>query len=229
MKAFFTRISVVLSCVVMVATAAQAQDISGNSGVPGDGIPDFYYFADDATIMTSAGELSFSAGEFTVDTDGTNMIGVLVTGPNAITTTPDDGTYLIEGGRLPQIGEQFGSQWTIGFVAASFQGIRVAPLTGDGFVGVIGDPAQFQGDADPFGIYPDNAYAYYGDTILSEADFPRDNFEDDNGELWGVLYSQDTQGRVYSNVTVVRVPEPATAGLLGLAALGMMFVRRIIG
>ena len=42
MKAQLTRISIVLGCVVLMTGLAQAQV----SGVPGDRIPDIYYFAD---------------------------------------------------------------------------------------------------------------------------------------------------------------------------------------
>ena len=53
MKAQLHRISFVLGCIVCLAGVSQAQV----SGVPGDGIPDVYYWAQDGVSRATSGEL----------------------------------------------------------------------------------------------------------------------------------------------------------------------------
>ena len=61
MKALLTRISIVLSCVALFAGLASAQ-------VPGDNLPDVYYFTEDGlTAETSVGPISRPGGTAIVD------------------------------------------------------------------------------------------------------------------------------------------------------------------
>jgi hypothetical protein len=60
--------------------------------VPGDGIPDVYLATSDfLPIFTSVGEITRSPGTIVVDTDGNDLVALLIEGPDVLATTPDNG------------------------------------------------------------------------------------------------------------------------------------------
>ena len=65
---------------VMVATLFAIAMMSGvaTAQVPGDGIPDFYYFPGGGDVMTSQGMITRAAGDLTMDTDGADIVAVFV-------------------------------------------------------------------------------------------------------------------------------------------------------
>ena len=67
------KLSLALICLTLWQAVSFAQ-------VPGDGIPDIYYFVDGSTAQTSIGEVALPAGWLTVDTDGTDMVTILIGG-----------------------------------------------------------------------------------------------------------------------------------------------------
>ena len=83
------RSHLVALCVMLLAHIASAQ-------IPGDGIPDVYRMLPGfETILTSVGEITRPAGTIIVDTDGHEMVAILIEGPDIITNAADDGSYLI--------------------------------------------------------------------------------------------------------------------------------------
>lgn len=179
------------------------------SGIPGDQVPDFYYFATDAKVETSVGPVSRPAGTLLMDTDGTDAIAMLIGGPDATTNCE-----LCEMPNLPDPNPPFfASSWAAGFINGSTQFIRTAPIQGVGFEGVIGEYE------DPFGIFPDFGITNYGPGLTAN-DFDS-VFIDDNGEFWEVIYGRDVGPNLFTNVTVI--PEPTS--LLGLLAGCMMLSR----
>ncbi|MHC4992730.1 MAG: hypothetical protein ACYTGC_17300, partial [Planctomycetota bacterium] len=162
------------------------------SGTPGDGIPDVYYFpADGLTVNTSVGVVGRPGGTLLLDTDGVDVVVILVAGPNGI-----PGCDLCDGGFLPDPNNPpfFASNWTMGFAAGSTQWVRTNPFIGPGYVGVVGE------DDDPNNLgFPDHGLTNYGPG-LSDADFPG-SF--DGGR--SVLIASDSGAHVTTNVTVVSV------------------------
>lgn len=210
MKAQLHRISFVLGCIVCLAGIAQGQV----SGVPGDGVPDLYYFtADGLTAITSVGPITRPLGTVLMDTDGTDMVAVLIGGP--------DGVHELGAGPSnsslpdPNAPPFFASSWTNGFIADKEQFIRTNPLTGDGFRGVIGEYT------DQFGIFPDLGLANYG----AGAQFIK-NVDDGTGTMWEVQYATNASGVFFTNVTPVVIPEPGAMSLLSLAAFGLLALIR---
>lgn len=229
MKGFVHRVSVVLGCVALCASIAGAQDVAAVSGVPGDGIPDFYYFVDGSPANTSAGLVAMPAGTLTVDSDGADLVAMFVGGADVSTA----GCALCDGQNLPGADALAGaSTWTLGFSAGSSQWIRTNPLQGNGFRGVIGnnfidgsDTSQpWPADVPPFLNFsdPNAGIANYGLGASFNA-----VFNDGTGEaLWEAQWATDASGGGFTNVTMVAIPEPAGASLFGFACLGLLGLRR---
>ncbi len=113
MKAQLHRISYVLGCIVMFAGVTQAQV----SGVPGDGIPDVYYWAvDNAPVTTSAGVITRPLGTVLVDTDSVDMVALLIGSPSdSLTTELAGATASLPDPNNPPFNN---SSWTTGFDCA---------------------------------------------------------------------------------------------------------------
>ena len=200
-----------LGCLGSSQLHAQSGQVSG---FPGDGIPDFYYFAEDATVMMSSGPVTRAAGHMIVDTDGTDLVAMLVGGPDVTMSCG-----LCTGMNLPGIDYLANvSTWFVGYSPnGRTEWIRANPLQGRGFVGVIGEAwidgngqshVWDSGGAPPFvdGLEPGEPIAHY-DPGLNSLAFSN-TFEDANGRFWEVGYGSDTSGLLLTNVTVV--PEPAS-------------------
>lgn len=182
--------------------AAQLSGHSQESGVPGDGILDAYYFPSDGHILTSQGMITRPAGTLTVDTDGSDMIAILIGGQDVSAEPLCD---LCNNGAIfdpNAIGFPL-SSWVVGYVNESSQWIRISPLDAQGFDGVLGE--TFVPNPDPNNSYPAFGLADYG-AGLGEDDFPK-VFADGDGRNWNVVYAGNNNGTWYTNVTVV--PEPA--------------------
>lgn len=205
------KLFLALICVALLANASFAQQ-------PGDGIPDIYCFGFAGTIPTSAGDVTRPAGTVLVDTDGQDMVALLIEGPNIFDTTPDDGNWLFGStARLPDPNASpplFSSDWTTGYIAGKSQWVRTNPLDTDGFVGVIGEYG------DPFEIFPDLGVG---------------RFISGSGGAFDVIFATSESGTFASNPEPGQmqmsplygcIPEPATTSLLGLAILGMLVGRR---
>jgi len=237
MKKQFRSIGLVMVCIVCASVAANAQV----SGVPGDGIPDFYYFQDDTSpsVQTSFGLIDRPGGTMVVDTDGYDAAAMLIGGKNVSTLAL--GCDLCDGMNLPQSSATSAGTYTVGYGGVepngSSQWIRTAPLQGLAFRGVVGtgfvDSSNVQqpwpADFPPFLDFPVQGLANYG-TGLTSANFPLVFNDGATEALWSVRIAGDTATPIFTNVTVIPgVPEP-TAGLFGLAGLAMATViRRRIG
>ncbi len=187
--------------------------------VPGDGIPDLYYFPSDGTANTSLGVISRPAGTLTVDTDGTDMIAVLISGPDVSQPPAQPGGVgcdLCDNGFLPCLNcpPFFTATWAVGFAARATQWIRTAPLSGLGYQGVIGD------DPNPNGFFPEFGLANYGPGLGGSA-FPP-IFDDGTGQLFSAIMASDNGDVFYLNFVV---PEPAS-GVTAMFALCILVARR---
>lgn len=232
MKKQLRSIGLVMGLVCAAASFANAQ----MSGVPGDNIPDFYYFQDELAgpVMTSFGLVDRPAGTLLLDADGYDVVAALVGGPNVSVT----GCDLCNNQQLPT-SSLSGDTFTVGFAAQSTQWVRTSPLSGRGFVGVIGTgyvdntgatqnswPADFA----PFLTFTTNkqGLANYG-AGLTDTDFVKVFNDGATEALWSVRVASDAGSPIFTNVTVVSVPEP-TSGLLSVLGLAAMSViRRRIG
>ncbi len=215
----------VFSVCALVATASFAQDIAGESGVPGDGIPDFYYFPSEAEVLTSDGLITGTAGTVVMDTDGVDAVAFFIGGADISV----DGCALCDGMNMPGTDALAGtSAWTVGFSAGSTQWIRTNPLAGRGFVGVVGESyvdgdnavQAWPEDVPPFLNFSD-AGAGVGDYGL-EATFDA-VFAGPQEGAWQVQLGTDDGRGFFTNVSVV--PEPASF-LLSLAGLALLGLRR---
>ncbi len=99
------------------------------------------------------------------------------------------------------------SNWTDGFIAGKTQYIRTNPLNTEGFQGVFGEYA------DPFGLSPDSYLSLYTGAM---SDFGNITVASNNGSSLDGLRLSPT----------FVVPEPTSFGLLGLALVSMMGLRR---
>jgi hypothetical protein len=186
-------VSITVAAWLLLASVAWSQI----SGFPGDGIPDIYYSQFGGTVQTSIGPISLPAGWLTVDTDGSDMVTILIGGALDVATVgPTDGVTpgcdLCNNGSLPDPNNppfNF-SSWTTGFINGSNQWVRTAPLTTTGYQGVIGQ------DPDPFDIFPDTGLAFYGSNPQFDA-----VFDDGSGQLWEVVFATFDSGTIYTNVS----------------------------
>jgi hypothetical protein len=236
MKKQLRSIGLVLGCIMFAAMAANGQV----SGVPGDGIPDLYYFQTDGLMaMTSLGPISRPGGSMVLDADGYDTVAVLIAGKDVSTDVL--GCDLCDGMNLPQDSATSAGTFTVGYGGVapngSSQWIRTAPLQGTGFRGVVGTGFIDSGDAQqpwpadfpPFLDYPDLGLANYG-TGLTDADFPLFFDDGTSNALWSVRVAANANPPIYTNVTVIPgIPEPS-AGLLGMVGLALTgMIRRRIG
>lgn len=224
------KLALVCSAVLLAAGSAFAQE----SGMPGDGIPDFYYFSmDGLTAATSMGDVSRPAGTLLLDTDGFDggVVAMLVGGPN-VSVAP--GCDLCNNQQLPT-SSLSGDTYTVGFAAGSTQWVRTSPLSGRGFLGVIGTgytdntgavQNSWPADFPPFLTFTTRkeGLANYG-AGLSDQDFSRVFNDGATEALWSVRVASDNGSAMYTNVTVL-VPEPTT-GLMSIIGLALAsFLRR---
>ena len=134
------------ACAMILAAAVTCSVRAQPSGFPGDGIPDLYfypYLIDSLTFQTSFGPVTRPGGTLLLDTDGRDVVAVLVGGPNVSVAPACD---LCDGQELP-LSPSTGDTFTVGYAGGSTQWIRTSPLVGRGFVGVIGT-----GYVDQFGV-----------------------------------------------------------------------------
>jgi hypothetical protein len=150
------RIQMGISCLLAGLLLWDVAAAQVTSGVPGDGVPDFYYFPSDGlTAQTSLGPITRRAGVMTVDTDGVGFAATLVGGPLPT-------CLLCDGEQLPSP-DGSASTWSTGFVASGLQFIRTSPLSGPGFQGVVGTgfldsdgvAQPWPADVLPFANYPE--------------------------------------------------------------------------
>lgn len=172
---------------------------------PGDGLPDVYAVVEGGeTFNTSVGFITRPIGTLIVDTDGNDMVALLIEGPD-VTSPPDDGNWLAGSSAfLPDKNAGaplFASNWTIGYIQGLNQYIRTNPLDTDGFIGVIGVYP------DPFEIFPNLGLAPVGD--------PNDFIGNT------VIFETSNMGG-FDNLQVWPTPEPTTMSLVGMALLGLM-------
>ncbi len=226
-----TRIrQMAIVCGIVVVFFVPCAAIAQVSGVPGDGIPDFYYFPSDGlTVPTSFGPVSRPVGTMLMDTDGFDVNAVLIAGLDV--TTRSLGCDLCEGMNLPQTSATSAGTYTVGYGGAapngSSQWIRTSPLQGSGFIGVIGTgfldgngvPQPWPADFPPFLDFPSLGLANYGPG-LSGDDFPR-IFNDGLSEaLWSIRVASGATGQaLFTNVANAPEPTSGLLSLLGLVAL----------
>ena len=198
---------------------------TGSAQIPGDGIPDIYYNPSTSpfNIFTSAGAVTLGPGEMTVDTDGQDMVTVLIGSGIDVTSMPTNGTSvgcgLCDNGFLPDpfAAPFFVSNWTTGTIAGSNQWVRTSPLTTPGFVGVIGEYD------DPGDIFPD-VLANYG----TFAQFDR-VFEDDTGQFFEVLFATADDGVFYTNVSpYLSIPDVRCSRIRPIRGRGRGFGRTAV-
>ena len=118
MKTTLQRISLVAVLVSVSAAASFGQVTAGPSGVPGDDIPDVYYFQETGLLQ--------------VDTDGQDFVALLVSDTSA---TFFDNCILCDGGGI-DFPPPPGHFYTVGNINDASQWIRTFPLSGDGPQGV---------------------------------------------------------------------------------------------
>ena len=229
MKGFVHRVSLVLGCVALCTGAAFGQTTSAVSGVPFDGIPDFYYSVDGSPITTSLGQITApEIGRVYVDTDGADAVAFFIGGADVATV----GCELCDGMNMPGtdgLGDT--STWTVGAIGGSTQWIRSDPLQGRGFAGVstyqfldgADMPQAWPEDFAPFVDFPDEnlGIANYGPGAMF------DKVLDDGTQLWNAQLATDGGAVFYTNITTIPfIPEPTGLGLLSLGVVGLLGFRR---
>lgn len=170
--------------------------VATGQGVPGDGIPDVYYWVDDGAVAPN-GFVSRTRGVLLLDTDGTDLSGVLVSSPTDFSAPGV--CILCEGGSYPSTTWPFQVFFTVGYINGWTQWLRSFPLSGPGPIGIFHLADDEMGNA----VFP-----------------PRPEF---NG--FSAAFENDAAITWYFDVTLVRVSEPGTSGLLALAM--MLLLRRI--
>jgi hypothetical protein len=184
-----------------------------------------------------------------------DIAAVLVGGPDVSLPNGSLGCDICNGYRLPTGSAAStpvaGADITVGFAGGASQWIRTNPLSGTSYRGVVGtgwvrnttantvvgsaaapvwpvdviDPdAPEPPDSIYFGRFK-QGLANYGPGLTS-ADFTKVFNDGLSDALWSVRVARDSGQALFTNVTVVQIPEPTT-GLLGLLSLaGMSLLRR---
>ncbi len=121
-------------------------------------MPDLYYsHGDNVVFSTSARPVTYPFGTILLDTDGIDVVAVIVDSPDLIAPCSSPGYLCGATSSLPD--PNFppfnNSSWTTGYTNDRSQWIRTNPLNTLGFVGVIGEYT------DPFGIFPDFGLAFF--------------------------------------------------------------------
>ena len=235
MKGFVHRVSLFLGCVALCTGVAFGQTTAAESGVPGDGIPDFYYSVDGSAINTSLGTIATpTVGAVYLDTDGNDAVAFFVGGDDVST----NGCELCDGENMPGVDAISDvSEWTVGAIGGSTQWIRSSPLSGRGFAGVA--TSMFLDDMDAAQPWPMDVEFPPGNIIF---DFPGEGLgfanygpnamfdqvlDDGLGEAtWSAQMATNSGAVFYTNVTPIGVPEPTALGLLSLAVFGLFGMRR---
>ncbi len=207
--------------------------IEGESGVPGDGIPDVYYDIQTGIITVDS---DFDAGGNLLD-----IVAIFIGGPDITgQCSLCDNLPVTNPSELP--GREWGdpmireaSTWTLGYSDnGSTQWIRTAPTEGIGFQGVVGEyyydgtgtQQPWPADAPPFVNFPEagTGIANIGpDNDIFENAFPSGTKDPQWQAAIGT--SGDAfvgeEARVfYTNVTIV--PEPDSIALMLLGCLGTL-------
>ena len=181
------------------AAHVAAQVTAAPSGIPGDGIPDLYYFRDDG--LTAPNGQTRDAGTLTLDTDGADFAALLVSDVEAHFF---NGCILCDGGSGPCNTPSNCHFFTAGNIHGSSQWIRTHPLSGPG----------------PIGIF-DLGLGLAG----LDSSYFQEVFDDQLAEdLWSFRFSTDSSGQFFSNVTIV--PEPSA---MLLCVAGVPWVLRRYG
>ena len=167
------------------------------SGVPGDGVPDLYYFAEASEAPN--GE-SRPAGRMLLDTDGSNFVALLLSDRDEHFFT---GCILCDGGNI-NAPPPPGHFYAAGNINDSTQWIRAFPLAGPGPVGVF-DLAD-----GPAGL---------DDTYFTPI------FQGPAGNSWSFRFAADDE-KFFSNVTVVPEPATGSLLLMLAGPLLVNIFRR---
>jgi hypothetical protein len=197
---------------LLVANLGRAQELSGISGMPGDSIPDIYYFAHAGTVQTTFGSITRLAGTLTIDID-LQPDGLLITEiaiGGADVSAVALGCDLCDGSLLP-----FGSsvtEWVASYENGATAWRSVADGSGliRGFAGVIGT-GYFGNDFQQVHDWPssDN-FPSFGLADYGIGQNFTDLFTDSNGDNWqaklATIESTILPDVIFTNVTLV--PEP---------------------
>ena len=165
--------------------SVEAQIIAADSGVPGDGIPDLYYFPTGG--ITAPNGVRSPPGTLLLDTDGSDFFVLFVADADAHFF---NGCILCEGDLIPAPPPP-GHVYTVGNINGYTRWIRTFPLTGPGPRGLVN--------------------LARGPTGLSEDYFARILEDPNSGEFWSFRFVSASGAEFYSNVWV---PEPSSSLLM---------------